>query len=99
MNGSRGTRLSVKVVPGSSRDEIDGWLAGSLKLRVAAPPEKGRANAAVEKLLARALGVTKKSVRVVVGLTSARKVVEIDGLSQEDVRQRLAGVRAESGSR
>ncbi len=43
-------RLSLKVVPGSSRDEIVGWLGDSLKVKVKAPPEKGRANEAVDAM-------------------------------------------------
>lgn len=45
-------RLTVKVVPGSSRDQIVGWLGDALKVKVTAPPEKGRANAAVVAILA-----------------------------------------------
>ena len=60
-----------------------------LKVRVTAPPERGAANAAVEKLLATALGIPKGNVRVVVGATQARKVVEILGLTDEEARRRL----------
>jgi uncharacterized protein (TIGR00251 family) len=83
-------RLAIKVVPGSSRDCIAGWLGESLKVRVCAPPERGRANAAVEALLADVLGVAKDQVRVVAGSTSARKILEISGLSEAEVRERLA---------
>jgi uncharacterized protein (TIGR00251 family) len=47
----------VKAVPGASRDEIAGVLGGRLKVRVAAPPEGGKANRAIAMLLARAIGV------------------------------------------
>jgi uncharacterized protein YggU (UPF0235/DUF167 family) len=56
---------------------------------VTAPAEHGRANAAVEVLLAEALGVPRDRVRVVVGAGSPRKVVEIEGLDELEVRNRL----------
>lgn len=83
-------RLAIKVVPGASRDAVAGWLGDALKVRVAAPPERGKANAAVERVLAGALGVAPESVRVVAGATSARKTVEVAGLSESEIRQRLA---------
>jgi len=83
------TRLAVKVVPGASRDGIAGWLSDTLKVRVSAPAERGRANAAVEALLAEALGLPRGAVRVVSGKTSPRKRVEIAGLSEAEVRSRL----------
>jgi len=82
-------KISLKVVPGSSRDCIAGWLGESLKIRVKAPPESGRANKAVEKLLASTLQVPLNSVCIVHGGSSPRKVVEITGLSQADVEQRI----------
>lgn len=83
-------KLLVKVVPGSSRDGIAGWLDETLKLRVRAPAERGKANAAVEEVLANALGLPKQCVQIVAGRSSARKTVEISGLSLADVRQRLS---------
>lgn len=62
-------RLSLQVVPGSSRDEIVGWLGDSLKVK--APPEKGRANEAVVALLAERLGIDNSSIAVVSGQASA----------------------------
>jgi len=71
------SRISVKVVPGASADEIVGWIGDVLKVRVSAPPERGRANAAVCALLAKALRVTDSQVTVVAGGASPRKIVEI----------------------
>jgi uncharacterized protein (TIGR00251 family) len=82
-------KLSVKVTPSASRDGISGWLGDALKIRVRAPPERGKANAAVEKLLARALGLPDGGVKVVVGATAARKIVEVSGLTEAEVRRRL----------
>jgi len=82
-------RLSIKVVPGSSRQGVAGWLGDTLKVRVSAPAEGGRANAAVEAVLAEALGVPAADVRIVHGPTSPRKVVAIAGLSEGEVLRRL----------
>lgn len=83
------TILNVKVVPGASRTEISGWLEDTLKIRVAAPPEKGKANRAVERLLAKALGIANQQVRIKAGTESPRKVVEIESLGLQDITERL----------
>jgi uncharacterized protein len=62
----------------------DGW-----RLRVAAPPEDGRANQAVERLMARALGVHARDVRIVRGFGTRDKLIEIDGLEPARVDQAL----------
>lgn len=85
-------KLSVKVVPGSSRDCVAGWLGEALKVRVRAPAERGKANASVEKMVADALGVPGKCVQIVSGKTSARKVIEITGLAEAEVYSRLSNV-------
>jgi uncharacterized protein (TIGR00251 family) len=82
------------VVPGASRDSIAGWLGDALKVRVSAPPEKGRANAAVESLIAAALDVPRSDVRIVSGHGTARKIVEIDRMDEAQVNQRLAKCQA-----
>jgi len=82
-------RLPIKVVPGSSKNCIAGWLGETLRIRVIAPPERGKANIAVEKIIAEALGVSNDSVNIVQGPTSARKVVEITGMAESDIRSRL----------
>ena len=80
-------RLSLKVVPGSSRDEIVGWLGDSLKVKVKAPPEKGRANEAVIALLAERLGIDASSISMVSGHGSPAKVVDVDGMDAAALRQ------------
>ena len=83
------TRLTVKVVPGSSKNCIAGWLGEALRVRVMAPPERGKANTAVEKIIADALGVPNDAVNIVRGSTSPRKIVEIAGLAEPEIRSRL----------
>ncbi len=80
-------RLSLKVVPGSSRDEIIGWLGDSLKVKVKAPPEKGRANKAVIALLADRLGIDASSIAMVSGHGSPAKVVDVEGMDAAAIRQ------------
>lgn len=82
-------KLSVKVVPRASRDEIVGWLGDRLKVKVAAPPQDGRANAALEAFLAETLGLPKRNVRVATGHGSSSKIVEIEGIDQTELIGRL----------
>jgi uncharacterized protein (TIGR00251 family) len=83
-------RLAIKVVPGSSRSGIAGWLGDTLRVRVTAPAERGKANAAVEALLREVLGLSAGGATIVSGSSSPRKIVEIVGLSKSEVRRRLA---------
>ena len=69
-------RLRVKVTPRSGRSEVAGWLAdGTLKARVHAAPEKGKANEELRALLARELGIRPGQVNVVSGAASHLKTV------------------------
>ncbi|MAE67569.1 MAG: hypothetical protein CMJ18_25205 [Phycisphaeraceae bacterium] len=81
--------LHVKVSPGGKRDRLTGWLAHELKLQVRARPEKGRANDAVVQLFADTLHIPRDRIRIRTGHTSPRKQIEIEGLSDEDVRSRI----------
>ena len=83
------TRISVRLTPRAVRDEIAGWRDGVLLVRVTAPPVEGKANAALEKLLAGALGVPKSAVQVVAGERSRDKTVAVEGLSEAEVAHRL----------
>ena len=85
------TLIAVKVVPRAAKDEIVGWLEGALKIRIQAPPEDGRANRALEELLAEALGLKKNAVTVATGRSSARKCVEVVGLTRDEIVRRLGG--------
>lgn len=74
--------IAVKVVPKSSKNEIAGELAdGTLRVRVMAAPEKGKANLALRRFLADYYGVPLSSVRIVAGETSPRKRVRIEGVN------------------
>jgi uncharacterized protein (TIGR00251 family) len=83
------THLDLKITPKSSRDAVLGWLGEALKVSVTAVPEKGRANAAVEALLAKVLDVPVSAVEVVAGHGAPRKRVAIQGLHEDQLRQRL----------
>lgn len=76
-------RLRVRLTPKGGRDAIDGWWTDgsgrALKARVAAPPEDGKANAALIGLLARTLDVAKSDVRIASGTTSRIKTIEVSG--------------------
>ena len=83
------TRLHVRVTPRASREAIDGFDAeGALRVRVSAPPADGAANAAVARLLAKALGVPGRDVVLVAGATARQKTFEV-ALTEGEIRERL----------
>jgi uncharacterized protein (TIGR00251 family) len=86
-----GVRISLKVVPGASRDRIVGALGDALKIAVSKPPADGAANKAVVKLLAAALDVPEANVQIIRGHASPRKEVLITNVSVEVVRNRIGG--------
>lgn len=87
--------LAVRLTPRGGADRIDGWetdAAGRehLKVRVRAAPVEGEANAALEAVLAKALGLPKSAVKVARGATARLKQVAVEGLDVDGVRTRLA---------
>lgn len=82
-------RIRVRLTPRAARDAIVGWQDDVLRVRVTAPPVGGRANAALERLLADALGVPKSAVCVVAGTRGREKTVAIEGASREEALRRL----------
>ena len=78
--------LPIKAVPGARRDAIVGPYGERLKVRVAAPPEGGKANRAICALIAGELGIRKSAVTVANGPTSPEKTIRIDGTGEDEIR-------------
>jgi len=88
-NCDGGVIVAVKVVPGASRTAIAGQLDGMLKIKVSAPPEKGKANQCLIEFLARRLRVKKNAVSILTGKTNPAKRVQISGVTAEEVTGEL----------
>ena len=85
-----GVTLPVRVSAGSRVSGIRGVQNGALKISVTVAPEKGKANKAVIKLLARELGYSKSGLEIVAGSSSVQKRILISGVSIDELRQRLS---------
>ena len=85
-----GTRLRVRVVPGASTPGVVGRHGDAWKIRVRAAAERGRANDAVVEVLAGALSLSKRDVRLVHGHTAREKLFELTGLTAAETERRLA---------
>ena len=82
-------KLHIKVIPSSSKDCIAGWLENTLKIKVKAPPEKGKANKAFIKVLEKSLGLKKGSVIIASGSASCKKTVEITNINEDIIKEQL----------
>lgn len=87
-------RIAVRLTPRGGRDAVEGWgedEAGRplLKARVSAPPVEGEANAALIKLIAKALGAPRSAVRIVSGEGARVKILTIEGIDEAEVRRRI----------
>ena len=83
------TFLSVRVTPAAGRDALLAWQGDVLRLTVAAPAQRGKANEAALRLLSAGLGLPRERLRIVRGQTSRQKVIAIQGLDEAEVRARL----------
>jgi uncharacterized protein YggU (UPF0235/DUF167 family) len=89
-------RLVVRLTPRAGEDRIDGWGTDAsgrplLKARTSAPPTDGRANAALERMVARALGLAPSAVTVAAGAASRIKTLQIEGADEASLRAKLGG--------
>jgi uncharacterized protein (TIGR00251 family) len=84
--------FKVRVVPRASKTAIVGEHDGALKVRVAAPPVEGAANAELTRFLSKQLGVPARAVEIVGGHTSKTKVLRVEGAKAADL-SRLAAAR------
>ena len=89
------TRLRLRVSPGAAGSRVVGRHGEAWRVRVAAPPEGGRANAAALDLLAGVLRVPRGRIELVSGRTARDKVVALRGLSADEADERLAEAAGE----
>jgi uncharacterized protein len=88
------TRLRLRVSAGARRSELVGRHGDGWKVRVSAPAEDGRANAAVLKLLTERLGLPRRAVSIVSGHAARDKVVQMEGIDAGETERRLEGASA-----
>ena len=85
-------KLQIKVIPSSSKDCTVGWLEDTLKIKVKAPPDKGKANKAVITVLEKTLSLPKDSVNIDSGLTSCLKTININVADDRIINKKLAQI-------
>jgi uncharacterized protein len=83
-------RVTVRVHPRAKRTGITGRFGEAYKLDLAAPPVDGKANEECVRFFADLTGVPRARVRIVTGQTGRMKVVEVEGVDQVELEQRLA---------
>lgn len=84
--------IHVKVVPGASRDRVAGRYGEGIKVQVSAPPERGKANEAVVRVLADFLGVRAGEIELIAGHGNPRKQFRISGLDPAALAEKIAGL-------
>lgn len=85
-----GASFLVKAHAGSRRDVVSGVHGGMVKVEVTSAPERGKANRAIGKLLAKCLGVSSSSVELLSGDTNSRKRFGVRGMSPDSLRAALS---------
>ncbi|MBI5287525.1 MAG: DUF167 domain-containing protein [Chloroflexi bacterium] len=83
-------RFSVRLTPRAGKDAITGWEGETLRARVSSAPVDGKANDALLRLLAKTLRVPASRITIVIGASGRTKVIEVDGISLDEIRARIA---------
>jgi uncharacterized protein (TIGR00251 family) len=91
-----GALLAVRAQPGAKRNAVIGEVGGALKVAVSAPPEDGRANAALVEILSEWLGVKRSQVQIAAGKTNRNKSFLIRGVTPEELRASVAAKLADA---
>ena len=81
--------FTAKIIPGSSKTSLAGILGGMLKIKIAAPAEKGKANKAVIDFLSEKIGVKKNNIAIISGQSSPVKQIRISGISANELLSKL----------
>ena len=84
-----GVELSVSVVPRSSRCEIAGTNNNSLRMKLTSPPVDNEANVQCCSFIAKQLGIAKRQVSIIRGKTARKKTVRIEGVTEQEVREKM----------
>jgi len=84
-------RISVRVIPRSSKNSLE-WDNGNIRARLNAPPVDDAANIALVELLARRLDLPKRNIEITHGAAGRRKVIEITGLTLEEIKQKITAM-------
>lgn len=92
-HGAHGAALAIRVIPNAPKTQIVSIMDdGTIKIKVAAPPVEGKANAVLVSFLARVLSVAESQIDVVAGLKGRNKLISIINLSVDEVNQRILAV-------
>jgi len=91
-------RIAIKVHPRAKRTALSGKLGDAWKLSLAAPPVDGKANDECVRFFAELASVPRSRVRIVTGLTSRNKLIEVEGIADEKLRALCEGGPLTSGS-
>ena len=86
----KSVNISVRLQPKASREELLGWDGGGvLRVRVKEAPVDGAANAALVRLVAKYLGISRRAISIIHGATGRNKILKVEGLSASQVKNRL----------
>jgi len=87
-----GVTVFAKIVPGSSKTSIAGILGGMIKIKIASPPEKGKANKELISFLSKKLGLRKNDISIVSGETNPVKQIQIIGVDKSQIQNLVVNI-------